>query len=148
MGSTKGKRDGAQADTVKVVSVDLSAERPTGGEYFRGSDSFDDLLENTQPDEINLEGKIEKVGEGKARIFAAPLSPVPLALTGFLGTVVFHLTRQPEWAQLGVVTLPWAIAASWVASRALSRRSRPRGARQAIVPAPGMVTPVPAQAEL
>lgn len=145
MGSTKGKRDSAQADTVKAL--DLSAERPTGNEYFHGSDSFDDLLGTTQPDEIDLEGKIEKVAEGRARIFAGPLSPVPLALTGFLGNVVLHLTGQPEWAQLGVVTLPWAIAGSWVASRALSRRSRPRGARQGTVPAPGRVTPVPARAE-
>ena len=124
----------------------MPSSRPL--EYFYGSDSFDDLLETIQLDEINLEGKIDKLGEGRARIFAGPLSPVPLALTGFLGTVVFHLTGQPEWAQLGVVALPWVIAASWVASRALRRGGRPRRASRVTVPAPGKVTSVPAQAKL
>lgn len=119
------KRSRAKADTARTVDLDLTTlEQPTGREYFYGSDAFNEMLGNKSLEELIVKGKFEKLGTISARIHARPLSPVPLALTGFLGNLVLHVTGAPEWAQLGVILLPWAIGFSlaWVVSKALERR--------------------------
>ena len=118
-GLTERKRGRPEADTVKIV--DLARERPGGRAYFYGSDTFNKRLDEVPLDELEGELRVEKLGEGRIWIHAGPLSPGPLALVGCVCTVVLHMTHGPEWAQLGGMLLPWAIAISWVVARALER---------------------------
>jgi hypothetical protein len=120
-GRTKQKQGRPEAGTVKTVDL-AKLERPTDRAYFHGSDAFDERLDEIALEEVVGEVRVERLGAGRIRIHAGPLSPVPLAIGGCVCTVVLHMTHGPEWAQLGGMVLPWAIGLSWVAARALERR--------------------------
>ena len=114
------KQGHPEADPVKIT--DLAKERPGDRTDFYGSDAFDKRLNEVVLEEVVGEVRVERLGAGRVRIHAGPLSPVPLALGGCVCTVVLHMTHGPEWAQLGGMLLPWAIGLSWVVTRALERK--------------------------
>lgn len=120
-GRTERKQGRPEAGAVKTVDL-AKLERPTDRAYVHGSDAFDKRLNEVVLEEVVGEVRVEKLGEGRIRIYAGPLSPVPLAIGGCVCTVVLHLTHGPEWAQLGGMVLPWTIGLSWVVARALERR--------------------------
>ena len=121
--SKKRKRSRAKAGRAGNAKL-AKREQPTDRGYFHGSDRFNKRLEEMQ-ETVNLEETVieiifAKLAEVRARLYASSRSPAPLCITGFLGNLVLHVTRAPEWAQLGVVVLPAAIALS---SKVLERRN-------------------------
>lgn len=96
----------------------LEPGHPTGrADVQFGDDAFENRLED-----LKVEFRAGNLGTFRTEIHAGPLSPVPLVLSGCVCCLVLHLTGAPEWAQLTGVLLPWIIALSWVAIRALGFR--------------------------
>jgi hypothetical protein len=125
-GSTKRKRGRPKAGKVKTADL-TKLEQPTSrADIFFDDDMFEKALE-----EVALEVRVPFAAV-RAKIHAGPLSPGSLAISGCLCLLVLHVTGAPEWAQLGGMLLPWAIAVGWVLSIALPPHARfPRAPRRA-----------------
>jgi len=147
-GSKKRKQARAKSYKAKKNMNLAKREQPTERGYFHGSEKFDKRLEEITIEETFLEIKFAKLAAFRAKLRAGPTSPVALSVTGILGNPVLHATHAPEWAQLGVVILPWGIALSWRALErghgALARRGELKQGRAR--PGPGTAAP-PAPAE-
>ena len=115
-GSTKRKRGRPEVDTAKTVKP-MKREQPTDrADIFFSDEIFEKELEEV---EFEVRGPLSAI---RARIHAGPVSPGSLTFSGCLCLLVLYTTGAPEWAQLGGLILPWIIALSWVACRALARR--------------------------
>lgn len=122
------RRKGGRPKAGKVKTADLAKlEQPTNrADVFFDDDMFEKALE-----EVAIEVQVPFAAV-RAKIHAGPLSPGSLAISGCLCLLVLHVTGAPEWAQLGGILLPWAIAVGWVLSRALpSKRGSPARPRRA-----------------
>jgi hypothetical protein len=143
-GSKNRKRAGTKAHAVKKHVNLARREQPTDRGYFYGSEAFDNSLNKIELEESFFEIMIARLAEIRAKLRAGPTSPVALSVTGVLGNPVLYATRAPEWAQLGVIILPWSIALSWRAlehSRsAFARHGEPKQTR---ITSPGPDTTSP-----
>ena len=96
-------RSGKHTDLTKT-------ERPTGrADFFTEDEAFEqELLKRAQVEKTEFELRLLFIAL-RAKLYARPLSPVPLIFAGCLCTLVLHVTGAPEWAQLGGLVLPWAM---------------------------------------
>ena len=105
---------GAQGPVMDLTKQEPDPTSDRADVYF-DDDDFEKKLEV-----IKVKVRVAKLAEVSTEVHTAPLSPVSIAATAFLLAaagclygLVSHAIDAPEWAQLGGLLVPWAMALSW-----------------------------------